>query len=46
MLALGYRTVPVADHAGVLLGDVSLADVERTMEGGDAHIAATDAAGQ
>jgi osmoprotectant transport system ATP-binding protein len=39
MLALGYRTVPVADHTGVLLGDVSLADVEHTMEGGDAHMA-------
>jgi osmoprotectant transport system ATP-binding protein len=42
MLALGYRTVPVVDGAGVLLGDVSLADVERTMEGGDAHLAAAD----
>jgi Mg/Co/Ni transporter MgtE len=40
MLALGYRTVPVVDGAGHLLGDVSLADVERTMEGGDAHLAA------
>jgi len=39
MLALGFRTVPVTDHVGVLLGDVSLADVEHTMEGGDAHIA-------
>ena len=40
MLALGYRTVPVVDGVGRLLGDVSLADVERTMEGGDAHLAA------
>jgi osmoprotectant transport system ATP-binding protein len=43
MLALGYRTVPVVDHAGKLLGDVSLADVESTMEGGDAHLAAAPA---
>ena len=40
MLALGYRSVPVVDRAGRLLGDVSLADVEHTMEGGDAHRAA------
>ena len=40
MLALGYRTVPVVDHVGRLLGDVSLADVEHTMEAGDAHRAA------
>ncbi len=39
MLALGYRSVPVVDDAGRLLGDVSLADVERTMEAGDAHVA-------
>ena len=37
MLALGYRTVPVVDSRGMLLGDVSLADVEHTMEAGDAH---------
>jgi osmoprotectant transport system ATP-binding protein len=37
MLAMGYRSVPVVDGAGVLLGDVSLTDVERSMEGGDAH---------
>ena len=43
MLALGYRTVPVVDRAGKLLGDVSLADVESTMEGGDAHLAAAPA---
>jgi len=43
MLALGYRTVPVVDRAGKLLGDVSLADVERTMEDGDAHVAAAPA---
>jgi len=43
MLALGYRSVPVVDDAGRLLGDVSLAAVERTMEGGDAHVA-TEAA--
>jgi osmoprotectant transport system ATP-binding protein len=40
MLALGYRTVPVVDGEGRLLGDVSLADVEHTMESGDAHVAA------
>jgi osmoprotectant transport system ATP-binding protein len=45
MLALGYRTVPVADHGGVLLGDVSLADVEHTMEGGDSHMAAAEPSG-
>jgi osmoprotectant transport system ATP-binding protein len=39
MLALGYRSVPVTDGAGRLLGDVSLADVERILEGGDAHVA-------
>jgi osmoprotectant transport system ATP-binding protein len=39
MLALGYRIVAVVDTDGVLLGDVSLADVERTMESGDAHLA-------
>lgn len=39
MLALGYRALPVVDSAGKLLGDVSLADVERTMEGGSAHMA-------
>jgi osmoprotectant transport system ATP-binding protein len=43
MLALGYRTVPVVGEQGRLLGDVSLSDVERTMEGGDAHLAETDA---
>ena len=39
MLALGYRSVPVVDGRGHLLGDVSLGDVERAMEAGDAHIA-------
>jgi osmoprotectant transport system ATP-binding protein len=43
MLALGYRNVPVVDEAGRLLGDVSLTDVERTMEGGDAHVATSAA---
>ena len=38
MLARGYRAIPVVDEGGRLLGDVSLADVEQTMEGGDAHI--------
>jgi osmoprotectant transport system ATP-binding protein len=38
MLALGYRSVPVVDDAGRLLGDVSLSEVERAMEGGDAHV--------
>jgi len=33
----------VVDRAGKLLGDVSLADVESTMEGGDAHLAAAPA---
>jgi osmoprotectant transport system ATP-binding protein len=41
MLALGYRSVPVVDDVGKLLGDVSLSDVERAMEGGDAHVADT-----
>ena len=45
MLALGYRSVPVVDGGGHLLGDVSLADVERTMEGGDAHVASASADG-
>jgi osmoprotectant transport system ATP-binding protein len=40
MLALGYRAVPVVDSDGRLLGEVSLDDVEGTMEAGDAHIAA------
>ena len=44
MLALGYRLVAVVDAEGVLLGDVSLADVERTMESGDAHLATPVAA--
>ncbi|HEY5540023.1 MAG TPA: ABC transporter ATP-binding protein [Coriobacteriia bacterium] len=39
MLALGYRSVPVVDDTGHLLGEVSLSDVERTMEAGDAHVA-------
>jgi osmoprotectant transport system ATP-binding protein len=39
MLALGYRSVPVVDDTGRLLGDVSLGDVERAMEAGDSHIA-------
>jgi osmoprotectant transport system ATP-binding protein len=43
MLALGYRNVPVVDETGQLLGDVSLTDVERTMEGGDAHVATSAA---
>ena len=42
MLALGYRSVPVVDDAGRLLGDVSLADVECILEGGDAHVAASN----
>jgi osmoprotectant transport system ATP-binding protein len=46
MLALGYRSVPVVDGAGHLLGEVSLADVERTMEGGDAHVAAAPTLGE
>jgi osmoprotectant transport system ATP-binding protein len=44
MLALGYRSVPVVDGVGRLLGDVSLAEVERTMEAGDAHVGAPMAA--
>jgi hypothetical protein len=32
----------VVGESGELLGDISLADVERTMEGGDAHIATTE----
>lgn len=39
MLALGYRSLPVVDSGGRLLGQVTLGDVEKTMEGGDAHFA-------
>ena len=46
MLALGYRSVPVVDGNGKLLGDVSLSDVERAMEGGDAHVASTPVDGE
>ena len=43
MLALGYRAIAVVDDGGRLLGDVSLADVERAMEAGDAHVATNEA---
>ena len=46
MLALGYRAVPVVDEEGRLLGDVSLMDVERTMESGDAHMDAPGKGGE
>ncbi|PKQ16942.1 MAG: glycine betaine ABC transporter ATP-binding protein [Actinobacteria bacterium HGW-Actinobacteria-7] len=39
MLALGYRSLPVVAAGGRLLGHVTLSDVEKTMEGGDAHLA-------
>jgi osmoprotectant transport system ATP-binding protein len=39
MLSLGYRSVPVVDGSGHLLGEVSLADVEGAMEGADTHVA-------
>ena len=39
MLALGYRSLPVVDPHGKLLGHITLTGIERTMEGGDAHLA-------
>ena len=44
MLALGYRSLPVVDSVGTLLGHITLTDIERTMEGGDAHLANHDSA--
>ena len=38
MLSLGYRALPVVDISGRPLGQVTLGDVERTMEGSDAHL--------
>ncbi|MGV8083366.1 MAG: ABC transporter ATP-binding protein [Coriobacteriia bacterium] len=39
MLSLGYRAVPVVDADGHLLGDISFAEVEAALAGGDARIA-------
>jgi osmoprotectant transport system ATP-binding protein len=39
MLGAGFRSVPVTDGDGVLVGEVSLRAIEDTMAGGDAHIA-------
>lgn len=38
MLSLGYRALPVVDSSGRPLGQVTLGDVERTMEDSDAHL--------
>lgn len=40
MLELGFRTIPVVDDAGRLLGDVGLAQIEATLVEGDAHVGA------
>jgi osmoprotectant transport system ATP-binding protein len=39
MLGLGFRSISVVDGTGALLGEVGLADIERTMTDSDAHIA-------
>lgn len=39
MLGMGFRNVAVVDEHGRLLGEVSLADIESAMVGGDAHLA-------
>jgi len=41
MLELGFRTIPVVDDTGVLLGDVGLADIESALVEGDAHLGAS-----
>ncbi len=38
MLGMGFRDVAVVDERGVLLGEVSLAAIERTMSASDAHV--------
>jgi osmoprotectant transport system ATP-binding protein len=39
MLGAGFRSSPVTDERGVLVGEVSLRAIEDTMAGGDSHIA-------
>ena len=38
MLGLGFRSVAVVDREGILLGEIGLADIERTMTASDSHI--------
>ena len=38
MLGLGFRDLAVVDDRGRLLGEVSLAAIEQTMSGSDAHV--------
>ncbi len=38
MLGMGFRNVAVVDEIGRLLGEVSLAAIENTMSGSDAHV--------
>jgi len=39
MLGMGFRNVAVVDSAGRLVGEVSLADIEGAMAGGDSYVA-------
>lgn len=45
MLELGFRRIAVTDDSGHLLGDVSLAEVEAALTGGDSHVATSPAGG-
>jgi osmoprotectant transport system ATP-binding protein len=38
MLGLGFRSIAVVDRTGILIGEVGLADIERTMTTSDSHI--------
>lgn len=44
MLGLGFRSIPVTDEAGVLVGVVSLPDIEAQMTASDTRIASVPAA--
>jgi CBS domain-containing protein len=39
MLGMGFRNVAVVDSGGRLVGEVSLADIESAMAGGDSYVA-------
>lgn len=41
MLSLGYRTLPIVDSDGHLLGDISFAEIEAALAGGDSRLAPT-----
>jgi osmoprotectant transport system ATP-binding protein len=44
MLGLGFRSIAVADGAGRLVGEVTLAGIEATMADNDTYLAAADEA--